>query len=73
MVEIASMSTSDMPRVFIQQSEIVEEVEDGDSQNSFISNTDFDPDETAASQQTAATEVTQPLQSRASQVSGTHN
>lgn len=45
-----------------------EEVEEGDSQNSYNSMIDFDPDDTMISQQTAATEVTQPLQSRASLV-----
>ncbi len=45
-----------------------EEVEEADSQNSSNSIIDFDPDDTIVSQQTAATELTQSLQSRASQV-----
>ncbi|KAL6713358.1 hypothetical protein ACLMJK_008823 [Lecanora helva] len=47
--------------------EPLDEVGDGDSQNSYTSAADFDPDETMVSQQTAATELSQPLQSRASQ------
>ncbi len=50
-----------------------EDVGDADSQNSYkdsmSSLIDFDPDETVASQQTAATDVTQPLPPRARQVS----
>lgn len=50
-----------------------EEFGDADSQNSYkdsmSSLIDFDPDETMASQQTAATEVTMPLPSRVRQVS----
>lgn len=51
-----------------------EELGEGDSQNScrdsaVSSVIDFDPDDTMASQQTAATEVTQPLRSTISQVS----
>ena len=50
-----------------------EEMGEGDSQNSYkdsamSSVVDFDPDDTMVSQQTAATEVTQPLRSRISQV-----
>lgn len=51
-----------------------EEMGEGDSQNSYKDSAvssviDFDPDDTMVSQQTAATEVTQPLRSRISQVS----
>ena len=42
---------------------------DEDSQNSYVSRNDFDPDDTMVSQQTAATELTQPLRSRANQAS----
>ena len=54
--------------------ELVEEMGEGDSQHSYkdsamSSVVDFDPDDTMVSQQTAATEVTQPLRSRISQVS----
>ena len=54
--------------------EQVEEMGDGDSQNSYKDSAvssviDFDPDDTMVSQQTAATEVTEPLRSRISQVS----
>ena len=54
--------------------ELAEEMGEGDSQNSYkdsamSSVVDFDPDDTMVSQQTAATEVTQPLRSRISQVS----
>ena len=54
--------------------EQAEEMGEGDSQNSYkdsamSSVVDFDPDDTMVSQQTAATEVTQPLRSRISQVS----
>ena len=47
---------------------------DGDSQNSYKDSAvssvlDFDPDDTMVSQQTAATEVTEPLRSRISEVS----
>lgn len=54
--------------------EPAEEMGEGDSQNSYkdsamSSVTDFDPDDTMMSQQTAATEVTQPSRSRISQVS----
>ena len=54
--------------------EPAEEMGEGDSQNSYkdsamSSVVDFDPDDTMVSQQTAATEVTQPLRSRISQVS----
>ena len=54
--------------------EQAEDVGDGDSQNSYKDSAmssviDFDPDDTMVSQQTAATEVTQPLRSRISQVS----
>lgn len=53
---------------------VVEEMGEGDSQNSYkdsamSSVVDFDADDTMVSQQTAATEVTQPLRSRISQVS----
>ena len=53
-----------------------EEVGDGDSQNSYRDSAmssviDFDPDDTMVSQQTLATEVTQPLRSSISQVSRT--
>ena len=53
--------------------EPAEEVGEGDSQNSYKDSAmssviDFDPDDTMVSQQTAATEVTQPLRSRISQV-----
>ena len=53
--------------------EQVEEMGEGDSQNSYKDSAmssviDFDPDDTMVSQQTAATEVTQPLRSRISQV-----
>ncbi|MCJ1460879.1 hypothetical protein MMC28_011261 [Mycoblastus sanguinarius] len=48
--------------------EVLEEMGEGDSPNSYkdsmSSLVDFDPDETMASQQTTATELTQPLQSR---------
>ncbi|CAD6590761.1 MAG: hypothetical protein ASARMPREDX12_004723 [Alectoria sarmentosa] len=52
--------------------ELVEEMGEGDSQHSYkdsalSSVVDFDPDDTMVSQQTAATEVTQPLRSRISQ------
>lgn len=50
----------------------IEEVEEEDSQNSYNSTTDFDQDDTMVSQQTAATELTQPPPSRASQVSSTY-
>lgn len=51
-----------------------EEMGEGDSQNSYKDSAmssviDFDPDDSMVSQQTAATEVTQPLRSRISQVS----
>lgn len=51
-----------------------EEMGEGDSQNSYRDSArssviDFDLDDTMVSQQTAATEVTQPLRSRISQVS----
>ena len=59
-----------MPQAAVDLGEAREDVGDGDSQNSFLSNADFDPDDTMASQQTAATEVTQPPQSRTSQVDG---
>ena len=54
--------------------EQAEEMGDGDSQNSYKDSAvssviDFDPDDTMVSQQTAATEVTEPLRSRISQVS----
>ena len=54
--------------------EPAEEMGEGDSQNSYKDSAvssviDFDPDDTMVSQQTAATEVTQPLRSRISQVS----
>lgn len=54
--------------------EPAEEMGEGDSQNSYKDSAmssviDFDPDDTMISQQTAATEVTQPLRSRISQVS----
>ena len=54
--------------------EAAEEMAEGDSQNSYkdsamSSVVDFDPDDTMVSQQTAATELTQPLRSRISQVS----
>ena len=54
--------------------EPADEMGEGDSQNSYkdsamSSVVDFDPDDTMVSQQTAATEVTQPLRSRISQVS----
>lgn len=54
--------------------ELVEEMGEGDSQHSYKDSAmssviDFDPDDTMVSQQTAATEVTQPLRSRISQVS----
>lgn len=54
--------------------EPAEEMGEGDSQNSYKNSAvssviDFDPDDTMASQQTAATEVTQPLRSRISEVS----
>lgn len=54
--------------------EPVEEMGEGDSQNSYKGSAvssviDFDPDDTMVSQQTAATEVTQPLRSSISQVS----
>ena len=54
--------------------EQAEEMGEGDSQNSYkdsamSSVVDFDPDDTMVSQQTAATEMTQPLRSRISQVS----
>lgn len=58
-----------MPHAAVERGVPVEELADGDSQNSYISNTDFDPDDTYGSQQTAATELTQPLQSNASQAS----
>lgn len=52
--------------------EPAEELEEGASQQSYkdsvSSVADFDPDDTMESQQTAATEVTQPVQSRASLV-----
>ena len=53
--------------------EQAEEMGEGDSQTSYkdsavSSVVDFDPDDTMVSQQTAATEVTQPLRSRISQV-----
>ena len=53
--------------------EPAEEMGEGDSQNSYKDSAmssviDFDPDDTMVSQQTAATEVTQPLRSRISQV-----
>lgn len=52
--------------------ETAEEFGDADSQNSYkdsmSSLIDFDPDETMASQQTAATELTQSLPSRVRQV-----
>lgn len=52
--------------------EPAEEMGEGDSQNSYKDSAmssviDFDPDDTMISQQTAATEVTQPLRSRISQ------
>ncbi|KAL9073613.1 MAG: hypothetical protein Q9161_002855 [Pseudevernia consocians] len=52
--------------------EPAEEMGEGDSQNSYKDSAmssviDFDPDDTMVSQQTAATEVTQPLRSRISQ------
>lgn len=54
--------------------EQAEEMGEGDSQNSYKDSAvssviDFDPDDSMVSQQTAATEVTQPLRSRISQVS----
>lgn len=54
--------------------EPAEELGEGDSQNSYKDSAmssviDFDADDTMVSQQTAATEVTQPLRSRISQVS----
>ena len=54
--------------------EQAEDMGDGDSQNSYKDSAmssviDFDPDDTMVSQQTAATEVTEPLRSRISQVS----
>ena len=54
--------------------EQADEMGDGDSQNSYkdsavSSVVDFDPDDTMVSQQTAATEVTEPVRSRISQVS----
>ena len=54
--------------------EPVEEMGEGDSQNSYKDSAmssviDFDADDTMVSQQTAATEVTQSLRSRISQVS----
>lgn len=54
--------------------EQADEMGDGDSQNSYKNSAvssviDFDPDDTMVSQQTAATDVTEPLQSRISQVS----
>ena len=54
--------------------EQAEEIGEDDSQNSckdsaVSSVIDFDPDDTMVSQQTAATELTQPLRSRISQVS----
>ena len=54
--------------------EQVEEMGDGDSQNSYKDSAvssvlDFDPDDTMVSQQTAATEVTEPIRSRISEVS----
>ena len=52
--------------------EVLEEMGEGDSPNSYkdsmSSLVDFDPDETMASQQTTATELTQPLQSRVGRV-----
>ena len=58
-----------MPYAVVDPEEPADEVEDGNSPNSYMSNADFDPDDTMASQQTAATEVTQPSQSRSSRVS----
>ena len=55
----------------VDQEEAMEEMGDEDSQNSYVSRNDFDPDDTMISQQTAATELTQPLRSRANQVSNT--
>ena len=56
-----------------QPADAAEDIGDADSQNSYkdsmSSLVDFDPDETMASQQTAATEVTQPLPSRVRLVS----
>ena len=54
--------------------EQAEETGEGDSQNSYKDSAqssviDFDPDDTMVSQQTAATEVTQPLRLTISQVS----
>ena len=53
--------------------EPTEELGEGDSQHSYkdsmSSLIEFDPDETLASQQTAATELTQPSPSRVSRVS----
>lgn len=54
--------------------EPADDMGEGDSQNSYKDSAmssviDFDPDDTMVSQQTAATEVTQPLRSRISQVS----
>jgi len=63
-----------MPTQIVVQSAVAipaaesEEVEEGDSQNSCNSFLDLDPDDTMVSQQTAATEMTQPTQSRARQV-----
>ena len=71
-----NMKTSTPPtsarRAMPNNLDIADEMDEGDSQNSYkdsmSSLIDFDPDETMTSQQTAATEMTQPLQSRVSQV-----
>ena len=54
-----------IPNAAVTHTEPVEEVEDEDSQQSC---TEIDPDDTLVSQQTAATELTEPVQSRVSQV-----
>ena len=70
-VAVATSGPRDIPTLRVPDT--VEVYEDEDSQNSFkdsiSSFVESDPDETIASQQTAATELTQPLPSRAQHVS----